>query len=324
MSKKCKITVNPCKNSGFYKLFTAHMTKQKQNIFIILLSILLLLLIGIVSLGKPNAQEEDFSELVKISLRDVGDKLLRFDQDSTSLVQPIKELKRYSYQLSFAEPLTIAPDTLVQVIERSFDRSGLPDNYRVMVKQCEDQEVAYSYQMMAQVENTIIACSGRNLPSKCYTIEVKFIDEAQSASALNIIRYSSIALMSIVLLYIGFRRYQKGSYPDITPTKDISSSNNEGIKVGSFWFVEDQHKLIQESKEIQLSKKECELLAILVANPNQIVTRDELTKRVWEDNGVYVGRSLDTYISKLRKKLQADDGIKITNSHGVGYKLEVV
>jgi DNA-binding response OmpR family regulator len=46
-------------------------------------------------------------------------------------------------------------------------------------------------------------------------------------------------------------------------------------------------------------------------------------KRVWEDNGVFVGRSLDTYISKLRKKLLADDAIKLTNIHGVGYKLEI-
>ncbi len=75
--------------------------------------------------------------------------------------------------------------------------------------------------------------------------------------------------------------------------------------------------------EINLSKKECELLEILVANSNQIVKRDELTKRIWEDNGVIVGRSLDTYISKLRKKLKDDESIKITNVHGVGYKLEI-
>ena len=64
-------------------------------------------------------------------------------------------------------------------------------------------------------------------------------------------------------------------------------------------------------------------MAIFVANPNQIIKRDELTKRVWEDNGVIVGRSLDTYISKLRKKLKDDDTIKLINVHGVGYKLEI-
>lgn len=80
---------------------------------------------------------------------------------------------------------------------------------------------------------------------------------------------------------------------------------------------------MQQATEINLSKKECELLAIFVANPNQIIKRDELTKRVWEVHGVFVGRSLDTYISKLRKKLKDDKTIKFTNVHGVGYKLEV-
>ena len=65
------------------------------------------------------------------------------------------------------------------------------------------------------------------------------------------------------------------------------------------------------------------MLELFVARPNEIIKRDELTKRVWEDNGVFVGRSLDTYISKLRKKLKGDTSIKLTNVHGVGYKLEL-
>ncbi|MGB1041616.1 MAG: helix-turn-helix domain-containing protein, partial [Flavobacteriales bacterium] len=62
---------------------------------------------------------------------------------------------------------------------------------------------------------------------------------------------------------------------------------------------------------------------IFAESPNQIVKREELTKRVWEDNGVFVGRSLDTYVSKLRKKLNSDESIKLTNVHGIGYKLEI-
>ena len=96
------------------------------------------------------------------------------------------------------------------------------------------------------------------------------------------------------------------------------------LLLGSFHFYPEQNKLIKEAVEIQLSKKECELLVIFAARPNQIIKRDELTKKVWEDNGVIVGRSLDTYISKLRKKLKDDDSIKLTNVHGVGYKLEIV
>ncbi|NJM80401.1 MAG: helix-turn-helix domain-containing protein [Flavobacterium sp.] len=65
------------------------------------------------------------------------------------------------------------------------------------------------------------------------------------------------------------------------------------------------------------------MLTIFMAQPNQIIKREELTKKVWEDNGVFVGRSLDTYISKLRNKLKADASVRLINIHGVGYKLEI-
>ena len=95
------------------------------------------------------------------------------------------------------------------------------------------------------------------------------------------------------------------------------------ITLGGFNFYPEQNKLVKHPETINLSKKECEILALFVERPNQIIKRDELTKAVWEDNGVFVGRSLDTYISKLRKKLQSDDSVKLTNVHGVGYKLEI-
>ena len=94
-------------------------------------------------------------------------------------------------------------------------------------------------------------------------------------------------------------------------------------KIGHYRFYKDQNKLIKESVEIKLSVKECELMTILSANQNQVVKREVLVKEIWEDNGVFVDRSLDTFISKLRKKFKDDASINIINIHGVGYKLEV-
>jgi DNA-binding response OmpR family regulator len=53
------------------------------------------------------------------------------------------------------------------------------------------------------------------------------------------------------------------------------------------------------------------------------VKRDLILKSVWEDNGYFVARSLDVFISRLRKYLKPDDSLRIVNVHGVGYKLEV-
>jgi DNA-binding response OmpR family regulator len=63
------------------------------------------------------------------------------------------------------------------------------------------------------------------------------------------------------------------------------------------------------------------LLLLLHESANTTVAREVILNRVWGDNGNYVGRTLDVFISKLRKKLEADSGVKIVNTRGVGYKL---
>ena len=259
-----------------------------------------------------NKKQTDFSERTKIALRDVGNKLLLSSKDSTSLILPIIEVEPNSYQLTFSQPLYFEPDILVITTKESFKSLELLDYYRVEVLQCIDDEVAYSYQMSAELERTIIPCSGRFLPRSCYIINVKFIDGVEKQSHV----LYSIVLIGLITIICFF-------YFNKVKSK-IAIENREGkTKIGSFYFYPDQNKLVKEQVEITLSKKECELLEVFVANPNQIIKRDELTKRVWEDNGVFVGRSLDTYISKLRKKLKSDTSIKLTNVHGIGYKLEI-
>ncbi len=259
--------------------------------------------------------EEEFTERAKISVRDVGHQLLLANNDSTSLVLPIIKFNNSTYILPFEESLSFEPSRLVSIIENALNKGGLPEHYRVEVIQCEDYEVSYSYEMSASEESTIIPCVGRYLPKKCYTIKVKFTQVKAQFFSKEILLYIMF-LISIVFLMDVLYNKRKQTLVS-TKNKDIYAS------IGSFQFYPEQNKLVKAAREISLSKKECELLAIFVANPNQIIKRDELMKKVWEDNGVIVGRSLDTYISKLRKKLKADDTIKITNIHGVGYKLEI-
>jgi hypothetical protein len=261
-----------------------------------------------------TADESEFSEKVKVSLREVGNQLLLSNQDSTSLILPIVALENSKYELSFQEPLSFAPGTLVSSLQGSFQRASLPLNYLVEVIQCSDYKVAYSYEIRNAEEKSIIPCAGRVLPEGCYTIEVKFIDMTASVLKDQTILFVIIFIALILLIAVSYKRKQAVVLEDSNSTYDT---------IGSFRFYQEQNKLVKAAVEIDLSKKECELLAIFVANPNQIIKRDELTKKVWEDNGVIVGRSLDTYISKLRKKLITDDTIKLKNIHGVGYKLEI-
>ena len=253
----------------------------------------------------------EFTEKVRVSLRNVGHQLLLTNQDSTSLVLPIKELNKHKYQLTFQSNLQVSPDSLVAIVKRSFSQSELPADYRIEVKECLNEEVAYSYEMMQSEENAIVPCKGRVLPTSCYFIDVQFLKKENKNQYFF---YGFLLLISI----LGFGVYQKKKREIVTDTI-VSNS----LSLGRFTFYPEQNKLIKEAEEIPLSNKECELLTIFIDRPNEVIKREELMKKVWEENGVVVGRSLDTYISKLRKKLKEDASIKITNIHGVGYKLEI-
>ena len=263
-----------------------------------------------------NERNEDFPETVKVALREVGNQLLLSDKDSTSLVLPIIEIDKNEFKLSFQNQLSFEPTVLVSTIKNVFEKADLPKYYRVEVVQCLDDEVAYSFLKKNQSEKDIIPCAGRFLPNNCYFIEVKFTNNFTLFFSKQILFF--LLLFVIVIFFLDFKLSTKKQVEE--PIK-IDATD---IKIGVFQFYPDQNELVKQATEINLSKKECESLAIFVENPNQIIKRDELTKRVWEDHGVFVGRSLDTYISKLRKKLKDDENIKLTNVHGVGYKLEVI
>jgi len=254
-------------------------------------------------------------ERVKIALRALGNELLLSNNDSTSLVLPVKQLNQMRYQLSFEKELTFLPDSLVSIIDRNFEKSDISKNYIVEVIRCEDQEVSYSYEMNTDWDKTIVSCSGRQVPEGCHRIEITFQEEQVQLSIIKII--TGVILLGLIV-FMGFRFRESKKSKLIT-----SSIDNHYTALGTYRFYPEQNKLVKESKELPLSRKECELLSIFVSRPNEVIKREELTKSVWEDNGVIVGRSLDTYISKLRKKLKGDPSIKITNLHGVGYRLEV-
>ena len=258
---------------------------------------------------------DSFSEKAKIAVREIGNQNLLVNLDSSSLVMPVIQLEEKLFQLSFQKELALNPDSLPQIIERTLSRAKLTPVYRLEVLQCEDGEVAYSYEVSSNEKNTIIPCRGRILPVACYQIQMRFheVEEASDPSFLLI-----IALILSLILFFFKEKDQVESTMEKTNSKAIDYTY-----IGSYQFYPSQHKLIKTATEISLSNKECELLEILAASPNQIVKREELIKRIWEDNGVVVGRSLDTYVSKLRKKLKDDDSIKLTNVHGVGYKLEI-
>jgi DNA-binding response OmpR family regulator len=95
------------------------------------------------------------------------------------------------------------------------------------------------------------------------------------------------------------------------------------IKLGLFTFDTENFTLNSPSIKQTLTKKEAMILRTLFRFKNQLIARDVILNTVWGQDDYFVGRSLDVFITKLRKYLKEDPSIQITNVHGVGFKFEM-
>lgn len=93
--------------------------------------------------------------------------------------------------------------------------------------------------------------------------------------------------------------------------------------LGEFIFDTQKQLLIHGDKQTKLTTKENELLSLLCSHANEILQRDYALKTIWIDDNYFNARSMDVYITKLRKHLRDDESIEIINIHGKGYKLIV-
>jgi DNA-binding response OmpR family regulator len=102
-----------------------------------------------------------------------------------------------------------------------------------------------------------------------------------------------------------------------------SESLQKTFQIGRYAFDLDNMVLKSGNNEQILTRKEGALLKLLCIYKNRLLTRELALKSVWGDDDYFIGRSMDVFITKLRKYLKDDPTIAITNIHGSGYKLEV-
>lgn len=102
------------------------------------------------------------------------------------------------------------------------------------------------------------------------------------------------------------------------PKKNGSKSKH--CRIGSFNFNYDNYELINSEEKIKLTQKEADLLKFFIENKNQVLKREHILINIWGDDDYFLGRSLDVFISRLRKVFVNETNIKIENIHGVGFK----
>jgi two-component system OmpR family response regulator len=103
----------------------------------------------------------------------------------------------------------------------------------------------------------------------------------------------------------------------------ITSDQGAVYKIGKYTFNYGNQVLSGFGRERRLTKKEAEVLRLLCINQNKILRREIALKMIWGENDYFMGRSMDVYITKLRKFLEGDPDVSITNIHRTGFMLEV-
>jgi hypothetical protein len=278
---------------------------------------LLLILYASVAFMAFSTEDNDNFETSRreVLLRKIGHEILLNSGDSKSRVLPVEKISENEYQIKFENDFTFLPDTLVNITRRMLVKDPLADTYIVNVLNCGNGSIAYGYAIAKNTKEEIVSCTGRTQPKACYCINIKF-KTTESTITKNRYFLGSLPLLA----FVGFIFFRYSKKRKVVP----QTQSPDTFTLGLFLFDAVQQKLIINEQTIELTTTEKRLLLIFAMSPNEIIERSRLQKEIWEDEGVIVGRSLDMFISKLRKKLEADPNIKIAVIRGKGYKLEIL
>ncbi len=264
-----------------------------------------------------------------IVVRNVGHQVLLLVGDSTSVVLPVTNANE-RYQMRFAAAFGFQPFPLAARIDSVMASSHVRSPYFVEVISCEDKSVVYSYEVGGYtIEDTaaIVPCGVREYPKGCYEIAITFSTKKQSAQlAIKVLDKSNPPIKSsFVWLWWAIPIFALSIFGVYLFLKRKSSEDQNGhiIAIGAYKFDKRNMHLTYNDETVELTSKEADLLFLLHSSANETIERDTILRIVWGDEGDYVGRTLDVFISKLRKKLAADPAIKIANIRGVGYRLVV-
>ena len=104
--------------------------------------------------------------------------------------------------------------------------------------------------------------------------------------------------------------------------KPTASNTSSQLAIGIFSFDLDNFQLKHGEQKVLLTKMESQLLLMLYEKKNQLVKREDILEKIWGENDYFKGRSLDVFISRLRKYLNSDKSLSIQNHHGVGFSLK--
>ena len=257
---------------------------------------------------------QHFQDRVNLAMRQAGDQMLKLSGDYKTPIPPVRQEGDHYYVMNIQTKLHY--DTLPYILERSLSFYNIQSEYSVTIRDCNSDTIRLGYNSMAFQRNEV-ACIDRDHTITCSNIGLNLVQPKPIYAQFE---FLGLCMMLLGISWLIVRQRRRFQSTDISmPNKKIP---------GSFQFGNtkmDIHTQILEigKTKITLTYRECKLLQFLCQNVNRVVERDRIIEEVWGSEGVIVGRSLDVFISRLRKILKDDHSVQIKNVHGVGYRLEV-
>lgn len=258
-----------------------------------------------------------WSEKINLALRRTAHHLLINAGDSSSRIAPVRQLNATTFRVRLDHPFDY--ERLPTLLQQSLDIHQIKGNYDVTLLDCANGELQLGYNVR-DVTEAGVPCVGRVLGRGCYTLQLAFVTPEPVGLALIWWPWA----VGFLLLSGAYVVWQKtGRDPGPTPPSDTVTGKSESLlQVGNVAFNRANQSVSVAGVTCLLTYREAKLLHLFLNHPNQLLERDFILKSVWEDEGIFVGRSVDVFVSRLRKFLHPDPTVRIVAVHGVGYRLE--
>lgn len=200
--------------------------------------IIAVLISAVPFINKRNEIPEKHLEVV---LRDLGHQLLLTAKDSTSRVLPVRKLNSTTYQISFQNDIGFISDTLINLVQRTFEKNALADDYIVSLRSCKQNETVLAFEKNGETGD-LAPCRGRKLEVGCYSIEIDLLKK-------NKFNFFWLLPLVIPLSFIGW--YVKGKFRKKGEATSVTG-NSDYIQLGNFRFYSTDHVLKIEDRMITL------------------------------------------------------------------------
>lgn len=256
------------------------------------------------------------TEKVNLALRRTADSLLKTGGDSTSRIPPVEQTADRVWLLRLEQ--TFQYDFLPELLQTSLDAYGITEPYEVAVLRCDDGVLILGYNWLDFVQREKVPCGGRELPKDCYNLQVRFGTVPSKSNPFPILGWLFSGLAAMGMYFMG-KKWGRAA-----PSKPESVSESDWLSFGNSRLDLSNLTLICGTTRHNLTYREAKLLHLFAQHPNQVLERSFILNQVWADEGILVGRSVDMFVSRLRKILRDDASVSLTAVHGVGYRMEVV